>query len=195
VKPVYVSARGETPRIGARLRATRLRQGLTMENVAEAANVTKGFISRLERDETSPSVATLITICDVLSLPVGQLFEAAETDFVARADAPPIRLTGHGVDEHLLTPRGQGRLQMIRSRVEPGGAGGEELYALNCEVEVCHVLKGRVEIVFSKERFRLTAGDTLTFAGREPHTWLNPDPARMAEVIWVLVPSSWAAGT
>jgi len=190
-----VSARTERPLIGARLRATRLRQGLTMENVAEAAQVTKGFISRVERDETSPSVATLITICDVLSIPVGTLFEAAETDLVPKADAPPIRFSGDGVDEHLLTPRGQGRLQMVRSRVEPGGSGGAELYTLNCEVEVCHVLRGRLEIVFSEKRVRLGPGDTLTFAGREPHTWINPDPSRIAEVIWVMAPSSWAAGT
>lgn len=195
MKPMSMSARTERPLIGARLRATRLRQGLTIEKVADAAQVTKGFISRLERDEVSPSVTKLVTICDVLSLPIGTLFEAAQTDFVSKSDAPPIRLSGDGVDEHLLTPRGQGRLQMIRSRVQPDGTGGDELYTLNCEVEVCHVLKGRVDIVFSKETFRLTAGDTITFAGREPHTWINPDSARMAELIWVVAPSSWATGT
>jgi len=191
VKPVPVRPSPDRPRIGARLRAARQRQGLTIDQVAAAADVTKGFVSRVERDETSPSVATLVTLCEVLSLPVGTLFDVAETDLIRRAEAPEIHLTGDGAAETLITPRGQSRLQMIRSFIEPGGSGGEELYTLNCELEVLHVLKGRVELVFSKETHRLMAGDTVTFAGREPHTWRNPDPARAAEAIWVIVPASW----
>jgi transcriptional regulator with XRE-family HTH domain len=191
VKPVPVGPSPDRPRIGARLRAARQRQGLTIDQVAAAADVTKGFVSRIERDETSPSVATLVTICEVLSLPVGTLFEAAQTDLVRRGAAPEIHLTGAGTEELLLTPRGQSRLQVIRSTIAPGGSGGEELYTLNCELEVLHVLKGRVDLVFSKETHRLMAGDTMTFAGREPHTWHNSDPVRGAEAIWVIVPASW----
>jgi transcriptional regulator with XRE-family HTH domain len=164
---------------------------LTIDQVAAAAEVTKGFVSRVERDETSPSVATLVTLCEVLSLPVGTLFEVAETALIRRADAPQIHLTGDGAAESLVTPRGQARLQVIRSTIAPGGSGGEELYTLNCELEVLHVLKGRLDLVFSKETHRLMAGDTVTVAGREPHTWKNPDSARGADAIWVIVPASW----
>jgi transcriptional regulator with XRE-family HTH domain len=180
VKPVPVRPSPDRPRIGARLRAARQRQGLTIDQVAAAAEVTKGFVSRVERDETSPSVATLVTLCEV-----------AENDLVRRAEAPEIHLTGDGAAETLVTPRGQSRLQMIRSSISPGGSGGDELYTLNCELEVLHVLKGRLDLVFSKETHRLMAGDTVTFAGREPHTWRNPDAARAAEAIWVIVPASW----
>ncbi len=190
---VQKNGRPEMPLIGARLRATRTRQGLTIDQVAAASGLTKGFISRMERDETSPSVATLLTVCDVLSLPVGTLFEAPQLDLVRSKEAPEIRLTGDGAAERLLTPRGQGRLQLVRSVIEPQGTGGEELYSLNCDLEVCHVLKGRIDIVFSEETHHLTVGDTLTFAGREPHTWRNPDTARTAEVMWVIAPAPWHA--
>jgi transcriptional regulator with XRE-family HTH domain len=191
VKAVPVGPSAGPPRIGARLRAARQRQGLTIDQVAAAAEVTKGFVSRIERDETSPSVATLVTICEVLSLPVGALFEAAQTELVRRGEEPQIHLTGAGTEELLLTPRGQSRLQVIRSSIAPGGSGGAELYTLNCELEVLHVLKGRLDLVFSKDSHRLMAGDTMTFAGREPHTWSNPDATRAAEAIWVIVPASW----
>lgn len=181
------------PLIGARLRATRTRQGLTIDQVAAASGLTKGFISRMERDETSPSVATLLTLCDVLSLPVGTLFEAAQLDLIRSKEAPEIRLSGAGAAERLLTPRGQGRLQLVRSVVEPLGSGGDELYSLNCDLEVCHVLKGRIDVIFSEETNQLSAGDTLTFAGREPHTWRNPDATRKAEVMWVIAPAPWHA--
>ncbi|MGC9665472.1 helix-turn-helix domain-containing protein [Planosporangium sp. 12N6] len=191
MRPVPVAPSNGRLRIGARLRAARQRQGLTIDQVAAAAEVTKGFISRIERDETSPSVATLVTVCEVLSLPIGTLFDAPQTDVVRRDDAPRIHLTGAGADERLLTPRGQARLQLIRSVVEPGGTGGPDLYTLNCDLEVLHVLTGTIEVSFSNDTQRLGAGDTITFSGREPHSWVNPDHSRSAEVIWVIAPAAW----
>ncbi|NJC72609.1 helix-turn-helix domain-containing protein [Planosporangium thailandense] len=191
MKSVPVSPSNGRLRIGARLRAARQRQGLTIDQVAASAEVTKGFISRIERDETSPSVATLVTICEVLSLPIGTLFESPQTDLVRADEAPRIQLTGAGADERLLTPRGQARLQLIRSVIEPGGTGGTELYTLNCEIEVLHVLHGTIELVFSQHTERLGSGDAITFSGREPHTWINPDQARSAEVMWVIAPAAW----
>jgi len=190
VKPVSAEP-GQRTRIGARLRAARVRQGLTLDNVAGAAGVTKSFLSRLERDETSPSVATLQVVCEVLSLPMGALFDAPAYDVVRAGEAPGILLVGEGVDERLLTPRGQAHVQVVRSRVEPGGSGGEELYSLDCDVEVLHVLKGKVSVTMTDTTVELASGDTLTFAGREPHTWRNLSDSRAAELLWIISPASW----
>src|SRR6476620_7561773 len=129
------------PRIGARLRDARQRQGLTIEQVAQLTGLTKGFLSRVERDITSPSVATLVAVCETLSLQVGALFAAPQTDVVRRQSAPRIQLTGEGVEERLLTPRDQARLQLVRSKIEPLANGGADLYTLNSQVEVLHVLR------------------------------------------------------
>lgn len=180
------------PRLGARLRDARQRQGLTIDQVARSTGLTKGFLSRLERDMTSPSVATLVAVCETLSLPIGSLFTAPDVDLVRRDDAPPIQLTGDGVDERLLTPRGQSHLQLVRSVVEPGAGGGAELYTLNAQVEVLHVLKGALDVEFVDRVIAVHTGDTLTFSGREPHTWRNPSASRRAEAIWVIAPAAWA---
>ena len=191
MRSVPIAADGQDLRIGARLRDARRRQGLTIDQVARSTGLTKGFISRIERDMTSPSVSTLVTVCAALSLPVGELFVAPKTDVVRGAEAAHIQLTGRGADERLLTPRGQGRLQLVRSVIEPGGTGGEELYTLNCEVEVVHVLRGRLQVLFSRSAEVLEAGDTMTFSGREPHTWHNPDAGEVTEALWVIVPAAW----
>lgn len=177
--------------VGARLRATRRAQGLTIEQVADATHLTKGFISRVERDETSPSVATLITLCQVLSLSVGSLFAEADIDVITLAAAPLINMGGTGAIERLVTPRTEARVQVLRSTLEPGAGGGEKLYTINCDAEVVHVISGRLAVRFSDRTVDLAAGDTITFAGREPHTWQNPGDAR-AEVIWTLVPAAWS---
>jgi uncharacterized cupin superfamily protein len=66
------------------------------------------------------------------------------------------------------------------------------MYTLNSEIEVLHVLAGAIEVAFVDGAVRVEAGDALTFSGREPHTWVNPDPRRPADVVWVLVPAPWS---
>ncbi len=175
--------------IGSRIRAARQAQRMTIEQVADATGLTKGFLSRVERDLTSPSVASLVTLCQVLSISIGDLFQVPETHLTRSAEAPRISLGGEGINERLMTARSERRLQMIRAVVEPRGKGEDELYSVDCEVETLHVVQGRFVLIFSNTRYELEAGDTVTFPGREPHTWLNPDD-REAVVLWTLVPAA-----
>lgn len=191
MRPLPVSPTHEV-RIGSRLRAARKAHGYTLDQLASASRLTKGFLSRVERDETSPSVASLLTLCEVMSIDVGSLFSAPDVALVRRNDAPAINLGGTGVTEQLMTPRGQAKLQIVHSSIEPAGSGGSDLYTINCEIEVVYVLKGTVEMVFSDRTQKLSAGDALTFSGGEPHTWVNPSSSRGAEVVWVLVPAPWS---
>ncbi|MHA7210375.1 cupin domain-containing protein [Arthrobacter sp. MDT1-65] len=175
--------------IGSRIRAARQAQRMTIEQVADSTGLTKGFLSRVERDLTSPSVASLVTLCQVLSISIGDLFQVPETHLTRAADAPRISLGGQGINERLMTARSERRLQMIRAVVEPHGRGEDELYSVDCEVETLHVVEGRFVLIFSNDRYKLEAGDTVTFPGREPHTWVNPDD-REAVVLWTLVPAA-----
>lgn len=191
MKALHPTPSGAPVRVGARLRACRKAQGLTIEQVAAATGLTRGFLSRVERDETSPSVSTLVTLCQVLSLPVGSLFEDADTEVVRLPEAPEINMGGHGVTDRLITPRAQSKVQVLRSRLESGANGGDGLYTINCDVEVLHVVSGEVTVEFTGHTQTLTAGDTLTFSGREPHNWRNAGPSP-AEVLWTFVPAPWS---
>jgi transcriptional regulator with XRE-family HTH domain len=195
MRPVPVSPTHNEVRIGARLRAARKANGFTLDQLAAASGLTKGFLSRLERDETSLSVASLITLCEVMSIDVGSLFSAPEVALVRRDTAPAINLGGTGVSERLMTPRGQARVQLVHTTAEPGATGGAELYTINCDLEVLYVLNGSVDLVFSDRRQRLTAGDALTFPGGEPHTWENTSATRSAEMVWVLAPAPWSGSS
>ena len=191
MRPIHPSADAIGTPIGAKLRNTRIAQNLTLAQVAESSGLSKGFLSRVERDETSPSIATLVQLCQVLSLPVGALFAEPEIQRITRAEAPRINLGGVNVEEHLMSPRGESRVQLLRSSLEPGAHGGHELYTVNCDVEVLHVISGAVTVRFADRSVRLETGDALTFPGREPHTWQADDDAP-AEVCWVLAPAPWS---
>ena len=191
MRPINPTASQNQLRVGARLRASRKAQGLTIAQLAQAAHVTTGFVSRVERDETSPSVSTLVSLCQVLSLPVGSLFEEITTDVVELALAPLINMGGRGATERLLTPRSQSGVQVLRSRLAPQSTGGDALYTINCAVEVVHVVTGTISMLFFDRKVDMKTGDTLTFSGREPHNWENTS-TQEADVMWTIVPAAWS---
>src|SRR4029453_2809729 len=188
MRPMPVSPTNNEVRIGAKLRAARQAHGLTLDQLALAAGLAKGFLSRVERDETSPSVASLITLCEVMSVDIGSLLTASDATLVRRDTAPAINLGGSGVSERLMTPRRESRLQFVHTTAEPGATGGKDFYTINCQLEVLYVVKGAVEMLFPDRPQKLVAGAALTFAGNEPHTWVNPSASRTAELIWVMLP-------
>src|SRR5919198_2961204 len=99
-----------TPAImGARLREARNRRGLTLSQLAERTGLTKGFLSQVERDMTSPSVGTLVRLCDALGVAVGDLIEGTPGPVIRAADRPAISFGGQGVSEFRLTPAGEAR--------------------------------------------------------------------------------------
>jgi transcriptional regulator with XRE-family HTH domain len=176
------------PSLGSRLREARRAQRKTLAQVAQESRLTKGFVSKLENDQTSASVASLLRLCESLAVPVGSLFEPATGQVVRQDVYPPIEFGGSGMREYLLTPRSERRVQAILSEVEPGGGSGEAMYTLPTEVEFVFVLGGRLSIHLEGEHLELGAGDALTFPAATEHAFraVGPDPAR---VLWVVTPA------
>jgi quercetin dioxygenase-like cupin family protein len=81
-----------------------------------------------------------------------------------------IFLGGRKVEDFVLTPRAERRLQVLHTRLEPGGTGGDESYTLPIDVEFAYVLDGALDLRIDRELYRLAKGDAITFAGRDPHT-------------------------
>jgi transcriptional regulator with XRE-family HTH domain len=174
--------------VGTKLRAARKLRSLTLDQVAQAAGLTKGFVSRLERDDVSPSVASLVGVCDVLGLRVGDLFDPPVTSVLRAGEGRLINFGGEGAVERLVTPGTQTALEVIHSVIEPGGNGGDELCALACDAECAHVLSGTIEVVLETGSEVLSRGDAMTFPGKSPHTWRNPG-TEACEVLWILAPA------
>jgi len=177
-------------KIGARIREARRRRGMSLEQVAQATDLTKGFISQVERNLTSVSVASLVGICNAIGLRIGALFEPARRDLIRHTDRPRINFGGENVTEFMLTPATQTQIQVIQSHIGPGGGSGDEAYSLNGEAEFVHVVSGELEITVHGDTYLLELGDSLTFSPRDAHSWRNPSGSQ-AVVLWVLTPSPW----
>lgn len=191
MRAIHPEADANATPIGAKLRAARTSQGLSLGQLAETTGLSKGFLSRVERDETSPSVSTLVQLCQVLSLPVGALFTEPDIQRVSYVDAPRINLGGVHAEERLMSARSEHRVQLLHSELEPDAHGGSDLYTINCDVEVLHVLAGNLSVRFADRSVSLGPGDALTFPGREPHTW-QVDGGQPSTVVWVIVPAPWS---
>ena len=179
----------DVARIGAQLRAARLAARKSMADVAEEAGLTKGFLSKLERDLTNVSVASLIRICGALNVSVGSLFQASKGEVIRRGAYPPIDFGGTGVREYLLTPSGEKRVQAILSDIEPGGGSGDEPYSLPADVEFVFVLAGQLQISVAGEQVRLERGDAFTFPAGSQHTFRASRAAGPTQVLWVFSPA------
>jgi transcriptional regulator with XRE-family HTH domain len=176
-------------RIGEQLKAARLARRKTLAEVAQAADLTKGFLSKLERDQASASVASLIRICDTLGLSVGELFSATPGDVVRRSEYPKINFGGSGMSEYLLTPHGELRMQAILSEIGPGGGSGDEPYSLPGDVEFAFVVSGRLFVTLQDEELVLEPGDALTFAPHVPHSFRSAAEDGTTQVLWVISPA------
>lgn len=175
-------------KIGALLRERRRDAELTLETVATRAGVTKGFLSDVERDNASPSVAVLVRLCDVLNLPIGSLFASVGTE-VVRGDARvPISFGGSGIHDFLLTPTSAVRAQAILSQMDPGGSGGDALYSIRSDEEFVLVLSGSIVIQIGEEETVLQAQDAMTFDPRRPHIFRNASQTEPAEALFMVMP-------
>ncbi|MGO1537741.1 MAG: helix-turn-helix domain-containing protein [Leucobacter sp.] len=190
MRSIHTHASETELRLGEKLRAARKAQRITIDQLATATGLSKGFISRVENNSTSLSIASLVQICQVLSISVGELFTEAQTMLVPLDQAPFINLGGEGVTERLVSGREESRVQMIRSTAEPHAHGGQALYTISSELEILHVVHGSVTVMFPSHNVEMREGDTLSFAGREPHTWRAHEKG--AELVWTLIPAAWS---
>jgi transcriptional regulator with XRE-family HTH domain len=182
--------KGLEPLMGERLKTARFAKRWTLEEVAVASDLTKGFLSKIEHDQASPSVASLIRLCRVLEISVGSLFSTPNGALVRHSNYPQIHFGGSGMTEYLLTPSREHRMQTILSDIEPGGGGGDETYWLPTEVEFVFVIEGRVRITLeADESLVLNAGDAFTFPSQMGHTFENDDDHVHARVLWVFAPA------
>lgn len=168
-----------SPTIGPRLRHIRLEKGFTVETLAAAAGLDKGFLSRLERGTKRPSIETVLRLSAALEVPVGQLFGERTTEDTVRISRAAGRSRsledGDTYSFELLTPKGSlMEAFLFHVGAEPTGKGqqhdGEEMFL---------VLAGTVEMRTPDRSFVLEPGDCAYFPGHVVHQMrkLGPEPA------------------
>ena len=168
--------------VGPRIKALREAGGLSLRDLAERSGVSAPMLSQVERNETSPTLATAHRIASGLELSLSQLLrldEGAPVAVVRAAETKPSReRKGHRTE--VLTPALPGqRAELSRHTLDPAAATGDPadppLHEPGAR-EIAHVEAGTVVLCIDDQRHELSAGDTVTFDADLPHHFENPGP-------------------
>jgi transcriptional regulator with XRE-family HTH domain len=160
--------------LGSKLKAIRGERGMTQRELAKRAGVSANAISLIERDENSPSVATLQSLAGALNVKMSYFFEEdgqSNLVHIKKDERPAIDSRGtriEGLGERL---KGQ-EVQPFYVSLEPGAGSGER-QVVHTGHEFVYCVHGRVEYVIDGQSHLLEEGDFLIFEAGAPHYWRN----------------------
>jgi transcriptional regulator with XRE-family HTH domain len=183
--------------LGPQIRDLRRERGLTLAQLAEAAGLSIGHLSQVERGLSTPTIRQLQAVGAALGVRIGWFFRPVEPAsppdpgaVVVRASARKrLRYDGLGMTDFLLTPGLEGRLELLLCTLEPGAGSGEEPYSHEGE-EAGIVLEGALELWVEAEHHLLGRGDSFAFASTRPHRYRNPGEVTTT-VVWAITPPSY----
>jgi transcriptional regulator with XRE-family HTH domain len=176
--------------LGARLRATRNRQRMTLKEVASMAGISESFLSQVERGLAGASVATLQRVSSALGVMVADLFEPNQVlrPRVVRHERRSMMNFG-GARNYLLTPRPLGNIEVFWTELDAGQSTSEVPFTHGDSEEVVVVVAGEVDVTVAGAPYHLRTGDSITYSSAVPHTCRNNGTV-VAEVIFVVSPPS-----
>ena len=175
--------------IGPRLRRLRMQRLLSLGHVARAVGVSIGFLSAIEREQMSASIATLRRLARFYQINILSLFDPSEANpGRVRPSERKILDAGPGVRMELLS-WGNTMMEPHLFRIAPSAGSGES-YAHEGE-EFLYILRGNLEISLADgERLCLEEGDSFYFESSNEHRWKNPGK-KEALVLWVNTPPTF----
>jgi transcriptional regulator with XRE-family HTH domain len=173
-------------KVGSRLRAIREERGLSQRELAHRAEISTNAISLIERDESSPSVATLQNLATALGVKMSYFFEEHRPTQVlhVRAAERPV-ISSKGV--HIEGLHGRLDFQEMEPfvvQLKPKMGSGER-QVVHAGHELVYCLAGSVEYLIDGKKYALMAGDILLFEAQLPHLWRNVT-AKEARILLIL---------
>ena len=174
--------------IGSKIRDLRLENDLTQEELASRVELTKGYISQLENNLTSPSINTLLDILEVLGTNISEFFDTKKEEKVVFSSDEYFEK----YDEELkhtvswIVPNAlKYEMEPIIIELEPGGQSvcddphtGEEFG---------YVLEGEIILVLGKKKNRVKKGETFYYMANREH-YIENISKRPARVLWISTP-------
>ena len=175
--------------IGAKIKELRVLNGLTQEELADRSELSKGFISQLENDLTSPSISTLEDILQCLGNTISEFFAKeektqivfGESDYFEKIDEELGNMT-----EWIIPNAQKNMMEPIRLSLKAGG----QTYPDNPHEgeEFGYVLKGQITICLGSDKYIAKAGEAFYYTPDKKHYITSK---KGAEILWVSTPPSF----
>ena len=179
--------------IGEKLKQLRLQRNLTQEEMADRCELSKGFISQVERNLASPSIATLTDMLECLGSSLKEFF-ADERD--EKTVFSPADMFIKSDDENLrgrivwLVPSAQ-KNSMEPILVEMAAGGQSYEMPPHEGEEFGFVLSGAIRLTIGGKSYPVRKGESFYFVSKEPHTISNASTKNGASFLWIATPPTF----
>jgi transcriptional regulator with XRE-family HTH domain len=177
--------------IGEKIKRLRVKKSLTQEELADRCELTKGFISQVERDLTSPSIATLVDILEGLGTNLKDFFNETVEEKIVFAKEDAFESENEELKYILkwIIPNAQkNAMEPILIDLEPDGRSKED-FPHEGE-EFGYVIQGSIYLNIGSETFKVKKGESFYFKANANHFISNAGKTK-ATVIWVSTPPSF----
>lgn len=177
--------------IGSKLKELRILKGLTQEELADRAELSKGFISQLERDLTSPSIATLVDILQCLGTDLKDFFNDTTDEQIVFKQSDYFEKTDSELNNKVewIIPNAQKNImEPIRLTLEPGGSTYPDVPHEG--EEFGYVLSGSITIYLGNKTYKAKKGEAFYFIPNTKH-YIVANSKTGATLIWVSTPPSF----
>jgi transcriptional regulator with XRE-family HTH domain len=177
--------------LGRKIRDLRLRRGFTVQQLAAASGLSKGFISQVENGRTSPSLATLRDLAGALNTSVAYLVvEEEQVPHVVRArERTRVHVGGNTSKVEVLSAQPKRNLELLMAELPPGMSAGDKRHYHHGE-ECLLCIEGNVSVVCGEHRLVLETGDSCHYDGRLPHAIENCGTG-IARVLIAITPAAF----
>jgi len=182
---------GDILNIGEKIRRLRRVNNLTQDELANRCDLTKGFISQIERNLTSPSINTLIDILEALGTDIRNFFneEVEEKIVFSKDDIYDRHYEDLGYTIAWLIPNAQKNdMEPILITLSP--ANKTKVDEPHEGEEFGYILKGKVNLVLGSKTYKMKSGESFYFKSNKSHYLENPYN-KPATIIWVSTPPSF----
>ncbi len=177
--------------IGKRMKELRIQYGLTQQELADRSELTKGFISQLERNQNTPSIGTLLDIIQCLGTTPAEFFTDSEPEQIIfkKEDYFEKQDDERQSTVEWVVPNAQkNAMEPVRLTLKPGGSS--EIYLPHEGEEFGYVLKGTIKINYGGKNHTVRAGESFYFNAGKKH-YIENTGSREAALIWVTTPPSF----
>lgn len=172
--------------IGKKIKELRLQNDLTLEDLASRSELTKGFLSQLERNLASPSISTLEDILEALGTNLSDFFNEKEEEQLVFGTKDFFVDEKEEYKIEWIVPNAQkNEMEPILLTLKPHGKS-HEMISHQGE-EFGYVLKGTVTLIRDNKKYRLKANETFYLNGKKSHYIYNSGEDE-ALVLWVTTP-------
>ena len=175
--------------LGKKIKQMRNQKGLTQEELADRCELTKGYISQLENDLNSPSIATLTDILSALGSNLAEFFREESEDKVVFSKNEFIEKDADGVCLNWLIPNAQKNMMEPVSVELVEGVSTPEDIPHEGE-EFGYVLEGKITIVLGNKHHNCKKGEAFYYQANKPHYILNKGKCK-ARFLWISTPPNF----